>query len=400
MKKAIKIILPGLLVAATGVGAGDLITATLAGHHIGALLWLPLIGALLKYVLTDAIARYQLDNKEHLIHGQIKYLGNWFKWPFLIYLFIWSYSVGGALINASSNSFLNLVPDFLSKTQLSFVFSLLAFSLVWSARFKLFENIMMFLIGLMFISVIVTSFMLLDGPMELFEGLLHFQNIPYNSPWFLSVIGGVGGTLTILCYGYWIQENNRKGVEDLKTTKIDLGVSYALTGIFSLSMMIIGTKLQSIASTGDVFINQVALLFENEIGSWAAYLFRVGFFCGVFSSLLGVWQSVPYLFADLSFHGKEKPTDLKRTKPYRFHLAFLSIASLTTLSIKFQAIQMLYAVVGALFIPFCAISLIYINHKGIQDKALRNNKWQNSALALIFILFIIYGINIVIRKMN
>ena len=400
MKKIIKIILPGLLVAATGVGAGDLITATLAGHHIGALLWLPLIGALLKYVLTDAIARYQLDNKEHLIHGQIKYLGNWFKWPFLIYLFIWSYSVGGALINASSNSFLNLAPDFLSKTQLSFVFSILAFSLVWSARFKLFENIMMFLIGLMFISVIITSFMLLESPMELLEGLLHFQNIPYSSPWFLSVIGGVGGTLTILCYGYWIQENNRKGVEDLKTTKIDLGVSYALTGIFSLSMMIIGTKLQSIASTGDLFINQVAQLFENEIGIWAAYLFRVGFFCGVFSSLLGVWQSVPYLFADLTFYGKEKPVDLKRTKPYRFHLAFLSIASLTTLSIKFQAIQMLYAVVGALFIPFCALSLIYINHKGIQDKALRNNKWQNSALALIFILFIIYGLNIVLKKLS
>ena len=390
----LRLILPGLLVAATGVGAGDLITATLAGHHMGAFLWLPLLGALLKYVLTEGIARYQLASGENLIHGWFKYLGKPFKWIFILYLFIWSYSVGGALINASSNAFLNLFPDLLTKTQISFLFSALAFTLVWTARFKLFETIMMVLIGMMFISVIITSLLLLDGPGELITGLTNFKFIPFSSPWFLSVLGGVGGTLTILCYGYWLQENHRSGEKDLKNTKIDLGVSYLLTGVFSLSMMIIGSKMTSIGTTGNVFISHVANLFEKEVGTWAAYLFRIGFFCGVFSSLLGVWQSVPYLFADLTYHNKEKPRDIKKSKPYRAHLAFLSIASLTTLAFKFQAIQLLYAIIGALFIPLCALSLIFINRKAISIDALKNKRWQEATLVLTFVFFVIYGVSL------
>ena len=49
------------LVAATGVGAGDLATATLTGAHLGtAILWAVLIGAGLKFVLNEALTRWQL----------------------------------------------------------------------------------------------------------------------------------------------------------------------------------------------------------------------------------------------------------------------------------------------------------------------------------------------------
>ena len=48
------IVAPGILVAATGVGAGDLITASLAGAHVGTtILWAVLVGALLKWTLTE-----------------------------------------------------------------------------------------------------------------------------------------------------------------------------------------------------------------------------------------------------------------------------------------------------------------------------------------------------------
>ena len=79
--KILSIILPGLLVAATGVGAGDLITGAMAGHHLGLLLWIPLLGALLKYILTEGIARYQYATEETLVRGLMHHLGNGFKIP-------------------------------------------------------------------------------------------------------------------------------------------------------------------------------------------------------------------------------------------------------------------------------------------------------------------------------
>ena len=52
---------PGILVAATGVGAGDLLTAGLAGSRHGlTLLWAAWVGAILKWFLNEGIARWQL----------------------------------------------------------------------------------------------------------------------------------------------------------------------------------------------------------------------------------------------------------------------------------------------------------------------------------------------------
>ena len=59
---------PGLLVAATGVGAGDLATASFTGSLLGtAVLWAVVIGAFLKFVVTEGLARWQLATGETLL---------------------------------------------------------------------------------------------------------------------------------------------------------------------------------------------------------------------------------------------------------------------------------------------------------------------------------------------
>jgi len=52
---------PGLAIAATGVGAGDLMAAMLAGAEFGTvLLWVVVVGAVLKFCLNEGVARWQL----------------------------------------------------------------------------------------------------------------------------------------------------------------------------------------------------------------------------------------------------------------------------------------------------------------------------------------------------
>jgi Mn2+/Fe2+ NRAMP family transporter len=63
---------PGLLLAATGVGAGDLATASFAGGLLGtAVLWAVVFGAFLKFVVTEGLARWQLATGETLIEGAV-----------------------------------------------------------------------------------------------------------------------------------------------------------------------------------------------------------------------------------------------------------------------------------------------------------------------------------------
>src|SRR5215831_19124341 len=66
----LKMIGPGLIVAASGIGAGDIIASTVGGAKYGLiLLWAIAIGALLKCVLNEGIARWQLANGSTIIEG-------------------------------------------------------------------------------------------------------------------------------------------------------------------------------------------------------------------------------------------------------------------------------------------------------------------------------------------
>ena len=57
----LRIVGPGLIMAATGVGAGDMVSSLNAGTEYGTIfLWAILIGALVKFYLTEGIGRWYM----------------------------------------------------------------------------------------------------------------------------------------------------------------------------------------------------------------------------------------------------------------------------------------------------------------------------------------------------
>ena len=73
----------------------------------------------------------------------------------------------------------------------------------------------------MFVTVIVTAIMLKPDLMSLVEGIF-LPSIPQTNgdglAWTIALIGGVGGTVTILCYGYWIREEKRIDISALRNS--------------------------------------------------------------------------------------------------------------------------------------------------------------------------------------
>ena len=95
------IILPGLLVAATGVGTGEIATGSFAGSLLGnAILWAVLVGALLKYVITEGLARWQLATGTTILEGAAEKLGRTAILVFLPYLLLWTFFTASALMSA------------------------------------------------------------------------------------------------------------------------------------------------------------------------------------------------------------------------------------------------------------------------------------------------------------
>ncbi|RYE68316.1 MAG: divalent metal cation transporter, partial [Rhizobiaceae bacterium] len=89
-----KLIGPGIVVAVTGVGAGDLIATLIAGSRFGyALLWAAVIGCIVKIALAEGSARYHLATGSTMLDGW-RSLGKWTSWYFGIYIMIWGFVYG------------------------------------------------------------------------------------------------------------------------------------------------------------------------------------------------------------------------------------------------------------------------------------------------------------------
>ena len=94
---------PGLLLAATGIGVGDMVSSTIAGAEYGlTLVWALAAGVILKFAITEGAARWQLATGSTLIEGWREHLPRAAIWAFFIYFIVWSYFVSSALVAASA----------------------------------------------------------------------------------------------------------------------------------------------------------------------------------------------------------------------------------------------------------------------------------------------------------
>lgn len=387
---------PGLLVAATGVGAGDLLTASLAGSRHGlALLWAAWMGAVLKWFLNEGVARWQMATGTSLLQGWVDRLGRWIRWVFLGYLLVWTVFTGGALINACGVAGTGILPlghDLrASKIVWGAAHSFVGAILVWKGGFKLFERLMALFIGLMFAAVIFTAVLSNPSWADVVRGISVPSLPPGGTSYMLGVLGGVGGTVTLLSYGYWIEQNGRTGPIGMRQCRIDLAAGYSVTALFGLAMIVIGSSVQ--LERGPTMALELAEQLGSVLGQPGKWIFLVGFWGAVFSSLLGVWQSVPYMFADfvcLSRTSAERHAakqDLAATTPYRFYLCAIAIIPLPLLWLTVERAQLTYAVLGSLFIPFLALTLLLMNTNAQWVDEQFRNKWVTNVLLVATLLF-------------
>jgi len=392
---------PGLLLAATGVGGGDLATGSFVGSMLGtAVLWAVVVGAFLKFIVTEGLARWQLATGRTLLEGVIDKLGAPALWLFLPYLLMWSFFVGSAQMSACGISLHAIFPVFADPRVGKIVFGMasgvIGVVLVFRGGYRLFEKVMRVCIGVMFATVILTAALLWPGTGEVLAGLF-IPRIPAVSggglTWTVALIGGIGGTLTVLSYGYWMREEGRTQPEDLKVCRIDLATGYLMTALFGIAMVIVGNSVK-IEGEGTAMLVTLSDALGERIGPAGKWLFLAGTFGAVFSSLLGVWQAVPYLFADCWAQLRRpagtpvRPIEVDtRALAYRGYLLLLAVVPMIGLFSSFREVQKLYTVTGATFFPLLALVLLIFNSRTAWVGAKFKNRPATIVALAVFVAF-------------
>jgi len=381
-----------MVIAATGLGAGDLIAASVAGARFGTtILWAAVIGAIMKYAMNEGLTRWQLATGSTLLEGWVQRLPKIISLYFFVYLIVWSFIVAGALIAGTGLAAHALYPG-LSVELWGILHSLLALALVIIGRYSLLERLMKFFMGLMLLVVITCAVLVAPGLSGILTGLF-VPSIPEGSVLYIfSVIGGVGGSVTLLCYGYWIRERDWTRREDLPRTRFDLGVAYVLTGLFGIAIIIVAAGVEPEVITGPEMALGIAGRLEEVVGPFGKWCFLIGFWSAVFSSMLGVWQGVPYLFADFVQQytwQPDKPMAVNTgSKAYRGYLFYLALPPMLLLLIgKPVWLIIIYAVAGAFFMQLLALLLLLMNNRHAWLGDLKNGWLTNLVLLSSVLVF-------------
>jgi len=143
-------------------------------------------------------------------------------------------------------------------------------------------------------------------------------------------------------------------------------------------------------ATGTKMALGVANHLEAIIGPFGKWCFLIGFWSAVFSSMLGVWQGIPYLFADFVQQYTYRPeTPLSvdsRSTAYRGYLFYLAIPPMLLLLVNQPVwLVIIYAVSGAFFMPLLALLLLLMNNRRSWVGDLRNG-WATNLLLLSALL--------------
>jgi hypothetical protein len=231
---------PGLVVAATGIGSGDVVSATVGGARYGVvLLWAIVAGAFFKFVLQEGIARWQLATGKTALEGWADHLPAWVKWYFVVYLVLWTVAVSASLTNATGLGIANLTGGAISQPWGAVAHSLIGFAFVFFGGYDTFEKFMKFLVGVMGFSILFCAIFTLEDPARAAQGVL-IPSIPAGSGAnVLSLIGGVGGSITMLSYNYWMREEGMRGSGFLSYVRGDIAIAYLFTAVFGMSIMLI-----------------------------------------------------------------------------------------------------------------------------------------------------------------
>ena len=128
--------------------------------------------------------------------------------------------------------------------------------------------------------------------------------------------------------------------------------------------------MPGVAITNAQAVTKMAEMLGSILGAFGRYAYSIGFWAAVFASLLGRLAERAVPVRGLLQHPKKMPPDERArctkvtSTPYRLALVFVTLAPIP-FAFTGQPLQVIviYTIVGSLFVPFLAATLLYLNNR-------------------------------------
>jgi manganese transport protein len=360
------------VISAAFIGPGTVTTATSAGAQYGlTLLWTIVFAIVACIVLQEGAARINIAANLSLGQAIVRQFKSKNKKISLAMALTISVVLGSAAYEAGNIlgavSGISLVAGV--NTQLATVGIIsLAAVLLYTNSFSLITNFLAIIIGAMGLSLLVVAFSMDTNTAELIQGFA-VPRIPQGAE--LLTLGLIG--TTVVPYNLFLGSRLAKS-QELTNMRRGLSLSVLLGGLISISLIIIGSKVE-----GPFSFIAVADAIGRATGPWATYFFAFGLFAaGLTSAITAPWAASITLTSTMKVNSEQKA----------FRITWM-IVLLTGLvfglsQVKPIPIIIMAQAVNGVLLPFLAIAIfLVLNNKEIMQENV--NKPIGNILLLVIV---------------
>ncbi|EFL27819.1 conserved hypothetical protein [Streptomyces himastatinicus ATCC 53653] len=420
---------PGLVLSAAVVGAGELITTTSLGAKAGfALLWLVIISTAVKVWVQMELARWTILNGRPALDG-FRDVGprigrlSWINWLWIGMDFAKMFQRGGIIggTAAACSILLPIHGAALSTSSLTIwavIVTGAAVLILQTGKYPVIERVEVVGITL---KTIITLGLALALPFTAFGygteqlvGGLSFQ-IPAGTVGIALAMFGITGvgademtTYTYWClekgYARWTgpddgtEQRARRAEGWLKVMRLDVGVSWLVCTVCTLSFYVIGASVlhpQGLVPEGNDMITTLSHIYTDTLGPWAEYLFLAGAIAVLFSVTVASSASVPRLWTNtLGLLGVIDWHDMRiRTRTIRILTCCLPPVWMGIFLWVQSPVLMVQigGIGGGIFLLAVVVAVWRLRYTGVPTR-FRGSHWLTAALVLSSVATFFLGI--------
>jgi manganese transport protein len=418
---------PGMVLAASIVGSGELIATTTLGAQAGfTLLWIILVSCAIKPVVQGEFGRYTIATGHTALEGFNRVPGpragvGWVVWVWAFTVTLTLLQVGGMYGGVAQVMHL-LVPAISVNLWVGICFAI-TLALLLGGGYNRIERLAIVKVGLFTVLTVCAAAILLRRPdavtlSDLASGL-SFQLPATGLATAIAVFGitGVGATELVM-YPYWCVEKGYarfSGAREaspawvqrargwIHVMHLDILCSLVIYTMATVAFYLLGAgvlhRLGLLPAERDT-ITVLSNIYTQTLGGWALWLFYAGAVVTLYGTIFASTAAHARLFADLvRLLGIYRPDDgVSRLRWRNRFVIVLSVVPVLFYWFLRSPVQMVVAggVAQALMLPLIGASVIYLRHTHVPQE-LRPSVvttvllWISTAVMLAFALYYVWA---------
>ncbi len=393
---------PGILAVLTWLGAGDLVTSSVAGSDYGySLMWILAVSLLLRYLVVNIIARFQLCNNEGItIFEGYGRLHPFFAYFLFIYALIMGHLFNAYMIKGAGavlSTILNINQPFIG----SLIVVALVLLLIGRNIYNTIEGVMKLLLALMTLAFLFLAVQTSPDVSQIIKGTIGFS-IPKDQGVYgamlvaISIIGAVAGSISNFVHPYFMKEKGWTKPSHLKVQRKDLLFAIVVCIIINLAIWIVGAEILKPNGIHVETIDDLAQALQISLGNIGWLIFYFGVFAVLFASIVGKSTGFPRLILDAFYvinkERRDKYEGQYNNDPmFKWTMLFVLVTPLIWSIPGLPGFIALTLGVNALNIigfPIIAIGILILTNKKSLMGQYKNNWFENITLSLAAVLAI------------